>query len=285
MKSIQTRLQLTTAKWVAAVVALVMLSAPCLSAQCKDSDFAGSGVAAAPSRPNESAAPDPIQVGVVEVETGLTRTWLGNDSHQNVFSNLIKIGAWCNVEVRWSANSYMMQNLGTQNSRGVGDNFFTSQYRFVRESKQLPSLAIGYTVKFPSASLADNLGSGQTDHLLTFMAGKTIHKFSIISNFSRFWIGEPGGTYDGKYEATLAVTRPLHGKFGVIGEVYGDSRLNAANDPFANSTWALTYTVNPRLVFDSGAYVGLTSGAGAPGKSFFFGATYALGDIYHIHRN
>lgn len=267
----------------AILLLFVLLALPFeLSAQCKDSDFPGrDGITAMPSRPVESSSPDPIPVGVTQVESGLAHSWVTSDSSQFALSNLIKMGPWCNVEVRWSAGTFLRDTSTSTIQSGFGDNFLAAQYRFHRESANLPSMAAGYMVKFASADRAAGLGSGYRDHMVMLLFGKTIKKFSVVVNANYFAIGAGNGHYDNKTELTFDASRPLKGRWGAIAEIYYDSHLNAANAAYGNSTWALTYTLNPRLIFDGGAYLGLSNGPGVPGNSVFFGVTYALGSLYH----
>jgi hypothetical protein len=257
------------------------LAAPLLRAQCKISDFPGvEGVSASPSRPVESSSPDPIQTGVAEFETGFAYSWMGSDSSQSLFSNLVKFGAWCNVEVRWSANSFVSNATPVFTQSGFGDNFLAAQYRFHRESKKLPSMAVGYTIKFDSANPATGLGSGYTDQLVMVMFAKNVGKFSIVSNINFFQIGVGSGNFRHKNEYTLEVSHPIKGRWGVLGEVYYDTHLNQANVAYANSTWGVTYTLRPRLVMDSGSYISFSRGPGIPGKAAFIGASYAFANLY-----
>ena len=276
----QNSLSFLTSTLTRLAVAILVLAIPALThAQCRDTDFPGKdGIVAAPSRPVESSSPDPIQTGVAETEMGFTRSWVTSNSSQNALGNLVKLGAWCNVEIRWGVGSLLNNTVASSTNTGFGDNTLAGQYRFHRESAKIPSMAVGYMVKFPSAETG--LGSGQTDHMVMLLLGKTVKKYSIVMNVNYFAIGQPGGFYNHKSEFTLEVSRPLKGQWGVLGEVYYDSHLNATNAAYGNSTWGLTYTVNPRLVFDVGAYVGLSNGPGVPGNSLFFGVSYALGSLY-----
>ena len=256
-----------------------------LYAQCRNSDFPGpDGVAAAPSRPVESSSPDPIQTGVAEFESGFAHSWINGQSSQYALSNLIKLGAWCNVEVRWSANAFVSNTVSSNKQSGFGDNYLAAQYRFHRESPKLPSMAVGYSVKFPSADPVAGLGSGNVDHMFMLLFGKNLKKFSVVVNANYFAIGAGNGRHDGKAEFTLLASRPIQGRWGLIGEIYYDSHLNSSNAAYGNSTWGLTYTVNPRLIFDGGAYVGLSNGPGVPGNSAFFGVSYAPGRLFHKPR-
>ncbi len=269
------------------LILFALLALPSKSrAQCADSDFPEPGrLTAAPTRPTESFPADPIQAGVLQYESGWTHSWISGDSSQNALPSMIRYGIWCNLEIRWNANAYLRDTSGSATSAGFGDNFFGGQYRIVRESSHVPSIALGYTLKFPTADPVAGLGSGKTDHMLTMMVGKTVHGFSVISNLCYFSIGQSTGGNNARSELTLAVSHSLKGKLGAVGEVYHDSRLNSANVAFTNSTWALTYNLRPRVVIDAGTYQAFNSGPGVPGRSVFVGLTYAVGSFYKPRHN
>ncbi len=248
---------------------MTLALATCLAAQCKNADFPeAGGPTAIPARPVETYAADPIQVGVLQIESGWSHTWAGG-SQLDTQSPMLRFGPWCNVEVRITSPV----TLG-----GFGDALIGGQYRFVRESKRVPALAAGFTVKEPTAG--DALGSGRRDESVTLMANKTIHGFALAANTSFFAIGRLDGGHDGKGEWSVAVSHTLRGQLGAIAEVYFDSRLNQSSPSYTNSTWALTYNVGRRIVIDSGAYVALSPGAASPGRSIFAGVTYSLANVY-----
>jgi len=265
---------------VAALSAIIFVQGA--SAQCHTEDVPESGkLTANPTRPTESYPGDPIQAGVLQVESGWTHNWASQDASQNSFGTMLRLGAWCNLEVRWDVVNYLSMTSPAGANSGFGDNFLGGQYRFLRETSHRPSLSLGYTVKFPSANPANGLGSGKMDQAATLMLGKTLHGFSILSNASYFSIGQPTGGNRAKGEATLAISHTLKGKWGVVGEIYGDSRINAASPSYVNSTWAITYNIRPRIVLDTGSYLGLTAGPCSPGRSYFVGVTYAMGTLFH----
>jgi hypothetical protein len=100
------------------LLAPLSISSPTvIQAQCQTADFPGKdGVAAAPSRPVESSSPDPIQVGVSETEMGFSHSWVATNSSQNALTNLIKLEAWCNVEIRWGVGS-LLSNTASSGCR------------------------------------------------------------------------------------------------------------------------------------------------------------------------
>jgi len=239
------------------------------------------GLTAYPTRPTESFPADPIAPGVLQVESGWSHTWATQDAAQSLFGTMLRFGAWCNLEVRWNVNAYSSLDTPSAFHSGFGDNFLGGQYRLVREGSRRPSISLGYTAKFPSADPSAGLGSGKMDHAVTLMLGKTVHGFSFSSNFSYFSIGQPAGGNRAKGEGTLAISHTLKGKWGIIAEVFGDSSPSSASPAYVNSTWAITYILRPRIVLDSGSYVGFTTGPGSPGTSYFIGITYAVGTLFH----
>ena len=104
--------------------------------QCKESDFPGSeGAMAAPTRPVESSSPDPVQVGVFQVELGWQHSRVTEAVRGDAFVNLIKLGVWCGAEVAWSGNSFMRSADENESTSGVGDNYLTGQYRLLYATK------------------------------------------------------------------------------------------------------------------------------------------------------
>lgn len=264
--------------WPGLAIALaVMMMSSSAIAKC---DVPAGQVAAAPTRPIETNSPDPVQTGVLQIESGWAHSFLGGGVAQDNFNSLIKLGVWCNAEVRWAVSDYNFVSGSGPHVVGMGDNWLTAHYRLFPENGLRPSTAVSYTVKFPSASPNDGLGSGSRDHILNLMFGKTIHRFALTSDLFYFFFGQGNGQYNTKAEASLAVSHPLWRKWSATAEVYGDSRLNAANKPYANSTWVLNYAYTPRWIFDGGASVAITSGPGAPANTVFVGATWAIGNLY-----
>jgi len=228
------------------------------------------------NRPTVADPADITQQGVVELEYGWERDWLPGAARGHGFSGLLKFAATCNLEVRWGTDPFL--SMGGE--RGIGDNWLGGQYRFHHQSKRTPTLAAGYMVKIPSASLAKNLGSGRVDHEFKLLASKDVHGLHFDFNAAMLLIGRPlGSGFDRYSEITLAFSRPIHGKLGVTGAIYGDTRLNRATPGFASNLWALTYTITPRLIIDSGIDVAVTPNAPFR-KRFFTGFVYSLGEVY-----
>jgi hypothetical protein len=100
---------------------------------------------------NRSTVADPAEIselGVVELEYGWEHGWLPGAVRGNIFGALVKFSVACNLEIRWSPDTFITQ--GRQ--RGIGDNWIGAQYRFRRQTARVPTLAASYALKIPSAS-------------------------------------------------------------------------------------------------------------------------------------
>ncbi len=236
-------------------------------------------IVANPNRPTVANPADVTQYGVLELEYGWDRNWLEAKVRQTSFGGLLKFGLLCDVELRWTTTSYLWQTDASSTERGIGDNWIGPQIRIYKQTRRVPTLAFSYAVKHPSASSRDGLGSGRVDHAFTFLASKDLLRTHFDFNVTHFWLGRPAAQgFDQNDQLNLAFSHTIRGPLQFTGEFYGDTSPNQATPGFASSLWALTYSVNPRLVIDGGFEAGLTSGG--PHRHLFFGATYSIGNFY-----
>jgi len=232
-----------------------------------------------PNRPTVANPADITQYGVLELEYGWDRIWPLSGTHQTSLGGLLKFGMLCDIELRWNTTSFISQTDRSGTDRGFGDNWLGPQIRLYRQTKKVPTLALGYAVKIPSASQENGLGSGRVDHSFTFLASKDIAGLHFDFNASHFWIGrETESGFDQNDQLNLALSRSIRGSLGFTVEFYGDTELNQNTRGFASSLWALTYNVNPRFVIDSGFEDGLSPGG--PHRHVFAGFTYSIADLY-----
>jgi hypothetical protein len=236
-------------------------------------------IAANPNRPTVANPADITQYGVLELEYGWDRLWPEDGSRQMSLGGLLKFGLLCDVELRWNTTSFLSQTDASGTHRSFGDNWLGPQIRIYRQTKRVPTLSFAYSVKIPSATTEDGLGTGRVDHGFTFLASKDVAQFHFDFNATQFLIGRPNASgFDTNQQLNLAFSHVLRGKLQVTGEFYGDTQLNQSTPAFASSLWALTYTVVPRFVIDSGFEAGLTSGG--PHRHAFVGATYSIANLY-----
>lgn len=266
------------------VFALTCLVAPRNSAaQCPETPK--DGIVANPNRPTVADPADITQYGVLEVEYGYDHVMGLARERENNLGGLFKFAATCNFEIRWDTETLLRQTVGGATQTGIGDNALGFEYRFHRQSKFVPSLSIGYSLKFPSASVTKGLGTGKYDHEIRFYASKDLLGTHFDFNTAYAFLGRPvaGGT-DQFTQMNLAFSHPIYKKLQFTGEFYGDMRFNDGTPSFADGLWAFTYSVTPRLVLDTGIDHALTSTAPFR-RRYFVGMTYSIADIYRALRH
>ncbi len=236
-------------------------------------------IVANPNRPTVANPADITQYGVLEIEYGWDRGWLGAGARQSDLAGLLKFGLLCDVELRWNTTSLIALNDEDGRRHGFGDNWFGPQVRLYRQTAHVPSLAFSYAFKVPTASTNNGLGSGRYDHQFTFLASKDLIGTHFDFNASSFLIGrENASGFDRNFQFNLAMSHPLKGKLAITAEFYGNTELNKETPGFASMLWALTYAISPRFVIDGGIDTGLTNGAVQ--KRIFTGLTYSIANLY-----
>lgn len=262
------------------LVVLLIVSSPARAQWIgKQTGCYADSMVANPNRPTVADPADITQYGVLELEYGWDRIWPDAGVHQTALGGLLKFAVLCDVELRWNTTSFLSQTDAGTTYRGFGDNWLGPQVRVYRQTKRVPTLAFSYAAKIPSASTQDGLGTGRVDHSFTFLASKDIAGLHFDFNATHFWIGRQSTSgFDQNDQLNLAFSRRIHGGMGFTGEFYGDTQLKQNTPSFASSLWALTYTVNPRLVIDGGFEGGLTSGG--PHRHVFAGLTYSIANLY-----
>jgi hypothetical protein len=211
-----------------------------LAAQCPSAPQGE--IVANPNRPTVADPADITQLGVLELEYGWQRDWFAGAQRGTSLGGLLKFAASCNLEIRWSPE--MLVTQGKQ--RGFGGNWIGTQYRFHYHTGRVPSLAVSYAVKIPSASTARGLGSGRTDQQFKFLAGKDVLGTHFDFNASALLLGRAlGHGFDHKAEIDLSFSHRLAAKLGLTGEVYGDTRLNSIERGFVSTLWG-SPTRSPR---------------------------------------
>lgn len=268
---------------VAAALASCFLFPPFGTAQCPDTPK--DGIVANPNRPTVADPADITQYGVLEVEYGFDHVRGLQQERENNLVGLYKFAATCNFEIRWDVETLLRQTAGGVTQTGFGDNALGFEYRFHRQSKRIPALSIGYSLKFPSASVAKGLGTGKYDHEIRFYASKDILGTHFDFNTAYIFLGRPTGAgTDQLTQVNLAFSHPIYKKLQFTGEFYGNIFYNNSTPAFADALWALTYAVTPRLVVDTGIDHGLNSAAPFH-RRYFVGVTYSIADIYKAIRN
>lgn len=239
----------------------------------------GEALEANPNRPSSSNSADVLAPGVLQWEYGFSREWSAAAERQNLLGGELRFGVWRNVELRWGGNDLVHNVSVDGHTQGFGDQYFSGQVRFLKESESAPALALSYAIQVPTGNEALGLGSGRVNHSWTFLASKELHKFTCDFNAGYQLVGKPSASgHDQNAVLILTFQRALYGPLSAIGEIGGETRLSAEEPALATTLWALTYRVHRQVVVDAAIDVGITDGA--PHKRILFGITYAIANLY-----
>jgi Putative MetA-pathway of phenol degradation len=232
-----------------------------------------------PNRPTVANPADVTQYGVLELEYGWDHGWPTSGQRFTDAGGLLKFGLLCDVELRWTTTSFLSQtdSLGTQS--GFGDNWFGPQLRLYKQTRRIPSIAVSYAVKVPSASAARGLGSGRVDHQVTLLFSKDVLGVHFDLNASEFFLGRAAATgFDHTSQFNVAFGHALYKNLQIQGEFYGNTRQNNTTPGFVSGLSALVWNITPRLEIDAGLDSGMTYAA--PRLRIFAGFTYAIANLY-----
>ena len=233
---------------------------------------------ATPNRPTVTNTADTTQRGVLEIEDGIAA---GGTLQE--LQGLLKFGATRDLELRLGNNTF--QHDASVHSTGVGDTTLGAKYRFLHQTARLPVISLAYTAKLPTAG--DDLGTGQVDHQLSFLASKDFGQSRFDFNFNANWFGRAAGGFDHDFMPTLSWSYQLPGrarKFQFEAELFGETSPNAAQGGSVSHLYAIAYTPRPRLVLDIGGQFGLMGPV--PTATFVAGFTYSIVDFYRMaHRH
>ena len=248
------------------VVALLLVSA---GAACWGQQQPIS-LTATPNRPTVTNTAETTQLGVLELEFGVYAA-----AQQQSLQGLLKFGLLHDLELDWSANP--LEYDSPSQYVGVSDTYIGFRWRFLHQTKQRPTLTVQYSSKIPTG------GPGEVDHVVTLLGSKDLPaRFHLDVNLGYQWLGRPGGGFDQDWLPAFTLGYSLTDKWGIAMDFSGATRANAATPAIAQSLWAVSYAVKPRLVLDSAVQFRITGNV--PSVVYLGGFTYSIADLYHHRR-
>lgn len=241
-------------------------------------------VVSVPSRPTVSNATDTTRCGVVELDLGGQRAWIGEGQRQETLLLGLRFGLTRNLDFHWQGGSYVNSVDAAAGSRGgFGENWVGLKYRFVEQTKLRPSMGVFYDMKIPSDERSNSFSTGKFDQALSLLFSKDIHPVHFDFNIFPLLAGKPSASgHDFNTGLALSCNIPLTRKLTMVAEGYGATYLNPSNPSYSSVMGGLTYMVKPRLVLDLGSDWGLTHTA--PEQRVYGGITLALANVYSLLR-
>lgn len=231
-----------------------------------------------PNRPTFANPALTTQSGVAELEWGLLRSTLRDDSTNFGTPTLLKFGLEKDLELRLSSPGYLrLAPTGGASVSGPGDLSLGAQWCYLHDGLFGTDQAIQLAHTFPTASSAQGLGNGAPIDVLTLLFSRDAGPYHVDVNLLESWVGltpDLGGGRATQAAGTVSITRNLSESWSITGELYA-IQATPVNEHIVSNLWAVAYKVSKRLVLDGGVDVGLSHGA--PRYSVFAGLTVGLG--------
>jgi hypothetical protein len=231
------------------------------------------GIETNAAAPNWDSPAVTTQCGALEMDSLLILQPLGNGIDQRMIGTTIKFGVTPRLEVRWGLPGHIIQsgNRSTHLS-GTTDQWIGSCFRFHKQTEGIPDLAIDYAIKIPTANPAKGLGSGYTDHVVTFIASADRGDNHVDFNAVGTVAGSSRGP-DRSAQFGMALTRHFARRVLATLETYGGSQPGTSDRygaVLAGGAWA----VQPWLAVN-GAYTRAYTAA-SPRQQMFAGFIYTM---------
>lgn len=189
------------------------------------------------------------------------------------FAGALRYGLTPRLELRFDSTQFATISQSTRRQSGFGDQSFMLKYLLYNAKQALPSVAVAYQIKTPTAGASNGIGTGYIDHTFVFLASKDAGRFHFDFNQYEIWTGGRGG-FDHSRSFALAGAHDLTNKIGLAIEGNGIGKVR--NTPsYATLLTGVTYTLSKRTVFDFAIDHGLTSAA--PKRRIVLGFTHAFG--------
>ncbi len=234
-----------------------------------------------PNRPTFATPANTTQAGAAELEWGLQRSTLRDDSTNFGTPTLLKFGLMKDLELRLGTPGFLrLVPTGEATTSGLGDLSLGAQWCYLHEGLFGMDQALQVAHTFPTASASRGLGNGAPIDTLTLIFSKDAGPFHIDVNLLESWIGlapDAGGGRAAQTAGTVSITRNLSDQWSITGELYA-IQATPVNEHIVSNLWCVAYKVSKRLVLDAGVDVGLSHGA--PRYTVFAGLTVGLGRFH-----
>jgi outer membrane putative beta-barrel porin/alpha-amylase len=235
-----------------------------------------------PDRPDVTNGTHIVDVGLLQMEVGgiWNRPGVGRHSVSTPTSFRLGLSEW--LEARVSGDGFLAVTDASGSQRGIGNIQLGAKLRLWADPGGVPVLSILPTINLPAASESKGLGSGQADFTIAVLTGTDfLTRGHIDVNYGVGRIGAGTGlprftqhlvSWSASAEVPGPVTPYLEG--------FWFSRQDPDGGGVAALDTGAIYVVNPRLAFDGGVQLGLTSAAPL---SAFGGVSVVLGSVLGDH--
>lgn len=143
----------------------------------------------------------------------------------------------------------------TCREKGIGDLTVYPRWKFLDQSGCLPSQAVSFTVKFPTANHDKGLGSGAIDYDLTWIAFEKMGlKSQLDANVGYSWIGKPKDEeVADMFHYGLALEYQCFEPVQWVGEVFAQQETTSGAETTAQYSTGFRWAACDGLTFDAAA--------------------------------
>ncbi len=242
--------------------------------------FANMALAGRPLNTNDT---EPVETGVWQVEASAAYQHDSGCDHFD-FPFTLATGIFSGFDIgvglggRFEERTEVVDGTECRESEsGLGDLAVSPRWKYFDQARFLPSQAVSFTVKFPTADREKGLGSGETDYDLTWIATERINeKVQVDANLGFSWIGKPEDeNASDLFHHGLALEVQLLESVQWVGEVFGEKELTSGGETVWLYSSGFRWAALPNLTLDAAA--GSGSSGEAPDLMATAGLTWTFG--------
>ncbi|GAB4363655.1 MAG: hypothetical protein Kow0042_01710 [Calditrichia bacterium] len=146
-------------------------------------------------------------------------------------------------------------------SFALADMYVYGERQVLAENGTLPAFSLVGQVKFPTASVQENYGTGEYDYSVGAAFRKSVYPFVLSFDISYFRIGDPAGiTYQDPVILGVGVGKFfLNGRLSVLAYYHNYSRILSDYDPPRQVTFGGYYKLSQQLFLSGSTLFGLSN--------------------------
>jgi hypothetical protein len=224
---------------------------------------------------------DPVDPGQCEFETGAAYEHASDCKHWD-FPFGLTYGLVPSVEVgvgfggQFEERTELLAASGEEAcfpEHGVGDLVVGAKWQFIQSCPMGSRQAFVPSVKFPTSDEHKDLGSGETDYDLTWIASRSIgEEAGVHVNVGYSWIGGPD---DDVLHYGLAMDYQLSDTVQWVGEVFAERETSSGADTVVQYNTGVRWTPVESVTLDLAGGSNITGDA--PDFTATAGLTWAFG--------
>jgi outer membrane receptor for ferrienterochelin and colicin len=202
-----------------------------------------------------------VEKGKFQLETGIDFT--RQDNHDKEFSPSVTLtyGLLERMDVGLGSAWLFVDPAEGKHENGLGDTEAKVKYHLIDQKGWIPHFAVSGTLKIPTASESEGLGSGEVDfNINTIFTWNLSERWQLYSNLGYTFIGEHHVNDELNY--SIAAQFGLSDKWALVGDIFGVNNFNGNkhDDPISGLVGA-QYLLSDNFVLDAGVEIGMNKAA------------------------